>query len=329
MRIDPSHQWLMALPPLPEPPPRPEAKANMIGLIPLFVSPYGRQDNIHAYVRAAVHSRDSCLRHTDAIARGVPIQLYIEDVVLERCKSELLENHIDIEKDVRVFSAPLLEYSKDGVWGQLAKKMCVYYDPQFADIDWVVCWDAAVWFPKGTDFKFNFIRAQPILDIGYIEVRKNIRWTQYWEDEWLKILARMTEKSEIEMHWYVSTFEPLGLFEPGDKIQFPVGGLWTYPAAHFHTLNKDFVWWMSEYSPYFGCDEITATVWSYCFDLNIVSLTDYFGWRFISCRHIPEGIAWNSPTPTVLFGKPNSEEKLSKLLKAIGHNERSSCTPLS
>ncbi len=256
------------LPDLAEPPQSENIRnTKHIALIPLFSDAYKPIENIDAFMRAAIYSRWTCLQHTDAIEQGVEVKLYVEDLLRDRLEDVMLDNYIDPDKHVLWFNAPPLEKTEHGIHGYLGKQMYPYWDKRVAHYDRITVWDADLFFLPAAKTLFERFHKLPESQIGYIIAHK-IPWEHlkiHWDLHFIADtkLGGVTRKRLLEMAG-VPKFQ-------GDVV-FPLGCFWTYPAKYFHTHHPEVVKWISVYGPYFGNDQITATCWSYMFEMDIYSI---------------------------------------------------------
>ena len=241
-------------------------------LIPLFTDDYRNLGNLGPLLRAAIHSRASALRNTDATAQNVSVKLYIEDILRETFEQTLCNNFINPDEDVIWFHAPPLEKTRDGIYGNLGRQMFAYWDERFAQYQRVTVWDADLFFLVACKAHNLFERFAklPMDAIGYL-----FAYPVAWR--------------ELKLHWYLTLDEdtkaggiPLrdllkmaGMPKFEGDVYYPMGCFWTYPARHFHKHHPDFVNWMRTYAPYFGNDQAIATCWNKKFGIPLLSLNEH------------------------------------------------------
>lgn len=271
--IDECYRTFWNLPDIDTPPPRAaETGCEHLCLIPLFTDAYRRVENLAAFIRAAIHSRDSCLRNTDATEQGVVVKLYIEDILYETFEQTLRHNYIDPDEDVLWFHAPPLELTADGIYGHLGKQMWAYWDERLVGYERVTVWDADMFFLAACKEHGLFARfgQLPAEEIGYL-CAYPVPWQQLWRHWNLHLIADTklggVSRKDLLAMAAVPKFE-------GD-VFFPMGCFWTYPAKHFHGHRPDFVAWMRAYAPYFGNDQIIAACWNVKFGIPLFPLDMY------------------------------------------------------
>ena len=235
-------------------------------LIPVFFDAYTRDVNVYAYIRSAIYSRMTCLTRTDAVAENVSVKLYVENDLEKLIEPILKSNGIDMDKDVVWFAAPPLEKSQGGVWGRLGKKMVSYWDDRFKAYDWVVSWDADVFWRKEPKF-FEKLRGMP-KRIGYI--RENI------SHDWKLRMTRNIEKSRIPTDTLLDMAGVPKDIQDTEMLKSVVGYLWCYPAKHFHEHHADFIEWLWDFAPYIGDDEICNALTQKMFGLDIFDIEHVF-----------------------------------------------------
>ena len=243
-------------------------RKNCIGLIPVFFDAYTRPINVHAFIKAAIHSRRTCLIKSDAIKEEVAIKLYMEDGLQGIAQNALESNGIDVDKDIIWFKAAPLPDTEKGRWGHLGKQMIPYWDDRFAEYDWIAVWDADVfWFRKNEFFKKLKEHKK---QIGYIGKQTHFQIE--------KTLEQDTELGGIPVNdLMIKAGVNVGHVLKAHDMKKARGHLWVYPAKYFHKNCKDFVYWMWDYAPYFGNDEILSLFWTQLFDLDFFSIAEDFG----------------------------------------------------
>ena len=309
--IDPLFAGYWRLPDLLEPSPAPRTpNPRCIAINQLFIDVNHRHQNLDAFIRAMIHSRDTALKHTDAVSQGVEIKLYIEDVLRERFEKTFHENHIDPDKDVLWFNAPPLEHTNNGVWAGFGKKLIPYWDERFADYDWVIIWDADIFFQPLPNTMFEKLLNLEFRNIGYIYSKVILR--SKYGIIFDSVLNRALEKTGITRQ---ALYEMMDINDDRFTMVKPSGCLWAYPAQHFHNQHQDFIKWMRQYGPYFGDDELIADHWSAKFRLNIESLHKHLGIAVNSILYYI--IANGRPIGNILHGRIDlrEEEQLHNLLK--------------
>ena len=265
--IDNKFKCLWNLPSLTEPTPVPtHPDTTKIALVVLFIDPYHRHQNLLAWVRGAIYSRWSALMYTDAIAQGIEVKFYFEDVLRQMLEPVLLENHVDPDKDVIWFHA---SPPKDKVWGHLGKKMVTYWDPQLQHYDRIITWDADTFFLPRPNNMFEKLNNIPTDKIGFFRaflMEWNIRKSGF-----ISRVERDTNKSEVSVY---KLFKMSGVNLNGftNGVYKMSGFLWTYSPAYFHKHHTDFVNWMSTHAPYLGNDEETLAMAAQVFKLKFLSL---------------------------------------------------------
>ena len=309
--IDPLFAGYWRLPDLLEASPVPGTpNPRCIAINQLFIDVNHRHQNLDAFIRAMIHSRDTALKFTDAVSQGVEIKLYIEDVLRERFEETFHENHIDPDKDVLWFRAPPLEKTNNGVWAGFGKKLIPYWDERFADYDWVVVWDADIFFQPLPNTMFEKLLNLEFRNIGYI-YSKVIQRSKYG-DMFDSVLNRALAKTGITRQ---ALYEMMDINDDRFTMIKPSGCLWAYPAKHFHKEHQDFIEWIRQYGPYFGDDELIADHWSHKFGLDIESLHKHLDIAINSIMYYI--IANGRPIGNILHGRIDlrEEAQLHNLLK--------------
>ena len=266
--LAPAHEAFWRLPDLPEPSETPSEPSDTIALIPLFVDAYRGISHVDGLLRAAIYSRMTCIRSTDSLEKGVQVKLYIEDILRDRFLPTLEANHVDPDEDVMWFSAPPREDTKNGIWNFLGKKTILYYDRRLSDYEWVVSWDADLFFCP---------RCAPIFS-RIEELQKTVGYiiTPYKRYRAMKPGLNILLQNAIRMSGYSlrRLLSEAGINIPPDLFVYrPIGCLLTYPAKHFHKEKYEFVDWMRQFAPIIGHDEVLATYFAYKFNIPILSLS--------------------------------------------------------
>ena len=116
-----------------------EQKSDMLGLFPLF-GHYDSPQLLEGYVKAACWARHTWYKNTDAVEHGVPLKFYVQEEMLDMFEPILIENCVDIEKDVLTFKGEGLE----------SKLMAIYGDSQFDEVGWLFQIDCDLFVMDGT-----------------------------------------------------------------------------------------------------------------------------------------------------------------------------------
>ena len=296
------------LPSLEAPPPTPQTvDTETVALIVLFSDAYRRVENLQAWVRAAIYSRGSALKYTDAVKQGVEVKLYIEDVLRPMLTPSLEENFVDVDKDVVWFTPPTI----DGVWGYLGKQMCPYWDPQLLTYDRIFVWDADTFFLQRPNTMFERSKSLPLTEIYYIHAPR-LYWHTF-QHTFLSKLSKDTKRGGIPVD---TLLENAGvcLKDFPDLVTKPFGSMWTYSPSHFHAHQTDFLDWMQTYAPYFGNDELTAICYQQLFDIQIRSLSKMLK---LTMNHTPRYLSTPDTGTQILHGlfSHATEAAFQKLLQ--------------
>ena len=161
------------------------------------------------------------------------------------------------------FKAPPLEHTNNGVWAGFGKKLIPFWDERFADYDWVVVWDADIFFQPLPNIMFERLLNLELLKIGYLY--SNVFVRSKYSDMFNTVLDRGIEKIGITRE---ELYEMMDITDDRYTMVHPTGCIWAYPAKHFHSNHKDFIDWMHQYGPYFGNDELIADHWSAEFEIE-------------------------------------------------------------
>lgn len=127
-----SHLW--RLPDIAEPPPRYESSGRVCVLWPLFhrgdasAIQIRHGSLVHHCLRAAIWSRASFLRWTDAVSQGVDFKFYLDSRCLEVVAPIFAANFVDVERDVIVFDTTPTRGVPDTFWGP---KLQVFSDSRY------------------------------------------------------------------------------------------------------------------------------------------------------------------------------------------------------
>ena len=265
-RISEKYHVFYDLPNLAQAPPVVKPKNKVLALIPLFSDVYRHSLDMDGLIRSALYSRWSALMYTDAVAQGVEINLYMEDTLLPSYKAVLGDNFIKAS-DVVYFSGASPTVHGNGTWGHLGKQTCPYWDLRLSDYEWLVVWDADLFFLPGMPPIFeNLLDVDR--EIGYI--RKIALSADAHESSIVRTLQNDIVKSSLTVN---QLFRQIGFKFP-DIFERTVGHFWCYPINHFCKNHPEFITWMSEFAPVFGNDEILAGVWSSLFSLPILTMSN-------------------------------------------------------
>ena len=270
--LDALYQPLMELPIEQLPPGRSTTVSpaeRVLALIPLFADVHYRETAIDAFVRAAIYSRWSCLEYTDAAAQGVSVKFYVEETLCERLTDVFRANHIDLEEDVVWFRAPFITDRLGGGWARLSKKMCSYSDTRLAGFDWIVVWDADIFFRPGHHPLFETLQREPARELHYVRLDR-------FEWDWKRKFVWATKTGGIPIN---TLLERIGIANDAltGEVAKPLAIMWCYPAKRFHAMHPECVDWMRQHAPYFGNDEVCAMLFAHVFNFDIVSMRDRFG----------------------------------------------------
>lgn len=274
-----------------------------LALIPVFSDVYyGSAMNTLGYLCAAVYSRDTCLRHSDAIDAGVSVKLYIEEVLRdERVEGMLRANFVDPDKDVIWFTAEPFEETTDGHWSKLAKKICPYFDEQLKDYELLMGWDADLFFLPASHTLFAEILTQETDKAGYF---KALHAAWFWRS-----------KLERGIDGCGFTLEELLEYASVPKFKASVLNvttcLWTYPASHYHKQSPAMIDWLKRYAGLFSDDEVIVMLLSEMFDLQVFSMRQEYDLQLASMKHFTESDTYRYP---MVHGAPSAEQNFLKLV---------------
>ena len=246
---------------------------------------YGEKD-VERYARYAVTCYKSWKYNCDPVP---DVAFYVEDKCVDTVYRVLYDEN---KLDAHVFefnSAELI--GEDRIWARLGKKACLYIDPQFSDTEWVSSSDADLWICKPKD-------ALP-LDYDLRKLNHERIALAHWsdidasriEEDREKVFADMSEEDEFfeRYKWQIETSRiPHQEILPKDMSsdfrslcdRFGASGyykdkrntfgyymtkawLYAYPAKHFHANRQDFIEYVKQAAPLFGCDETLLRVWHY------------------------------------------------------------------
>lgn len=291
--IDDYLEPIWHLPNLRTPPPQSEEPdPKTVALVILFTDAYRRAENLRAWVRAAIYSRSSALKHTDAVSEGIAVKLYIEDILRPELAPILEENFVDVDNDVIWFTPPAI----DGVWGYLGKQMCPYWDPQLLTYDRIFVWDADTFFLPRPNPMFERSKALSLTDIYYIHAPRH-----YWhtsQHTFVSKLAKDTKKGGIPVETLLEN-AGVHLNTFPDLVVKPFGSMWAYSPSHFHAYHLSFLDWMRAYAPYFGNDELTAICYQQLFGIQILSLSKTLQ---LTMNHTPRFLSNPDTETQILHG---------------------------
>ena len=274
-----------------------EKSTRIIALIPIFTDAYYRDTTVDAFIRSAIYSRWACYEYTDAAAQGIEVKFYIEAKLYPRLKPILVANHIDVKKDVEWFAAQ----SPKAAWGRLTKKMLPYPDARFASYDWIVTWDADVFFHRPGPHNI-FKKVHSLTDDGALYYLRIDRFEWQWREKLAKATCRKpTSKDTFDYIPLQELFVHLGIRKTDltGEVAKPLGGMALYPARHWHKQHQDRIWWMREYIPYLGDDEVCAMLLAHTFNFDIRCMKKEF--------NITLG---QEPSNTLIHGKHRPPEIL-------------------
>ena len=244
-----------------------EKSTRIIALIPIFTDAYYRDTTVDAFIRSAIYSRWACYEYTDAAAQGIEVKFYIEAKLYPRLKPILVANHIDVKKDVEWFAAQ----SPKAAWGRLTKKMLPYSDARFASYDWIVTWDADVFFHRPGPHNI-FEQLHTLTDDGALYYLRIDRF----EWKWRKKLKKATKRNHVHVQ---TILDSIGIRKTSltFEVAKPLGGMTLYPARHWHTHHQDRITWMRHNIPFLGDDEVCAMLLAHTFNFNIRCMKKEFG----------------------------------------------------
>ena len=292
-----------------------EGSKTCIGLIPLFDDLYF--NSFFAYLKAAIYSRQSWILHTDASEQNVAIKLYIEDTLKFKA-IRILEANGLTEDDVIWFNAPPLPDTRQGVWGRLGKKLCLYWDEQLSDYEKIVYWDADMFKLPEPEYRDFFARA---IDEPYWSFVETVTaYRRHWRPQMIRNSVKNVHLGQIPIQ-DIFTRAGLGrvLQEVKGALTRPIGSLCVYPAAVFRSEYQDCLDWIRQHGPYIGDDEfvIGLAANKFVFYLNAL----HGGWG-LTHRNVVDYFQGDT-AHTCLHGKPitEHEERYTALLTTIGNSE--------
>lgn len=262
--ISPSYRAFARLPRLTSPAPKPEKEnRKQVAIIPIFFDLKASLEDLPALVQSAIYSRAACLKNTDAVAAGIPVKLYIEEMIVNRFAVQLMRNGVDPDEDVLTFDSTI-----HSQWSLLGKKTYCYYDPQLADYETVIGWDADTFFiehPQNTNL-FERLNRLP-KDIFYSKTTTEFPdWKASWDRH-----IKDTGKSADEMLKAIDVCED-GLSEHPR----PIGNMWMIHPAALHTQYPDMLAWIKAHGHGIGCDEVTLYLATHKFKHPVRSLQSTF-----------------------------------------------------
>ena len=136
-----------------------EQKSDMLGLFPLF-GHYDSPQLLEGYVKAACWARHTWYKNTDAVDVGVPLKFYVQEEMLDMFEPILIENCVDIEKDVLTFKGEGLE----------SKLMAIYGDSQFDEVGWLFQIDCDLFVMDGPIGFFNRFVGHDTPSVGVLKL---------------------------------------------------------------------------------------------------------------------------------------------------------------
>ena len=301
--IDPIYRAFARLPRLTEPPPQPDKESvSRLAIIPIFLDHYVRMENLPAIVQSAIYSRASCLKNTDAVANGINVKLYIQDNIGNRLAAQLIRNGVDPDEDAIYFDSTIHRS-----WNYLGKKTYCYYDPQLADYEQVIGWDADIFFPPQANNSHLFETFAQMPE--FIHYAK----TSVMTPDWKEYLYRHFRPSGLSVD---EILHQAKVKIPTYPIKNPSGSLWVIPSKSAHKHHSEMLAWIKAASPLLGCDEVTLAFASHHFKWELRSIESDYG---IGIQSI--GAYWSNPSLKMgyihMFVPHGEDERCIKYMQEI------------
>ena len=272
---------------------------KIIGILPLFTdTEYGGKAVFASYLKAAIYSRQTWLLHTDALTENVAIKLYIEDTLKSEAIPILNANGLS-EKDVIYFNVPPLPDTSLGRWNRLGKKLVLYWDPQLADYEKIVYWDADLFKLRPPTDVFSHFKDARNRNLSFLVTITKLR--RDWRPEMIRKSARNVLYGGLPIQ---DIFERAGLGRVLQEVQGaltrPAAGLGVYPAKAFHRDRQAFLAWLAAHGPYIGDDEYALALGAAKFRVHLNSIRDTWHLTYINAYSYLRG----DTDHTFVHGKP-------------------------
>ena len=286
------HLW--RLPDMLSPPPKHnEGTGKSILLWPLFhIDRYDGDDFnhntlVHHGLRGAIWSRNSFMRHTDALARGVEMKFYLEERCLPALKPILDANFVDVDRDVLLFDGSHMDGKPVT---HLGKKLSLFYDERLCGYDWVCPADFDIFFASigGVEKKYPLfqkleerapmlgtISGQNLTDVvpendEFFTIRDDFRTVH--DTCWHHFLLPNATADEQAVEWgsrVRTLLQDDAIVEQfttrTHRIPYISGSLYLYPAKHLFDTDVDRCEWIERAGRELQDDEavfsLYATQW--------------------------------------------------------------------
>ena len=249
-----------------KPAPRPENPTDTtVMLIIVYAGEeYGEYQH-QGHLRMGLWNRNAWLVNSDALDYNVDVKLYLEDKIVDTYAETLKENHINLDTDAYIFSAPPIDEKhrtadyQTMLWGHWGKKMVSYFDDQLKGYARIVACDAdhMALRPEGAE-KLKFFEVLENLPETH---QHSIMYGSGRERDWGHFihnivncgshgftLAHVSEKVGIDFRQLSASFTQ------------PRGSLWTSPTKWLHENAKHFIDWIRTAAPFMGHDEMVLGI---------------------------------------------------------------------
>ncbi len=266
---NPYKHHLYRLPDIPSDrfPPRYSTVPKHLLLIPLFSSHGDCGGLLHHITRSACWARRSWMLFSDAMELGVKIGFYVGDISLDPILPILEANAIDIDTDVFIFDESKLD--GDPVT-HLGKKLAVFNDTQFANYEWVFQADSDLFLASPSREKgvfFSYFTDVP-REIGAVVLHTSVKKAIGHFHWWGPILGHKAFDEEAKVQHFLKKLTPLvdpdirNAYEDASVPKHVCGGgLYAFPAKHFHANRPDDCKWIADAGKALQDDEAVFSVW--------------------------------------------------------------------
>lgn len=273
------------------------------------------------YLRSALWSRNSWLVNSDAIEHGVDVKLYIEDVLFEHAKDWLVEQHIDLERDVITFSCPLIEPElrtqsyQSGRWAYWGRKMVSFWDPQLSSYERIVCCDSDTYVASPPGFRFDFFEKLENLTDYQKTACAHFNYGQN-NNMWYDFMQSLEDRAQGYSLADISKILHIDFRSLSHTFLRPKGWMWSYPAKYFHESKPETVEWIRKAAMIMGWDEFVMACAYEILGVDHFYMQDEFDMTYINCVGMTEPcIAHGRPYQSVEFRNAADEDKKSVALQ--------------
>lgn len=242
-----------------------ESKSGLC-IFPIFDHRINDSGIEHHILKSACWARRSFILFTDAMDLDIGIKFYVELATKDRVIPLLLQNKINVERDVLYFDG---SFFNDNHIRHLGKKLALFGDDQFKEYQWVWQLDTDLFVSSPERKKHNLFNEllQSPLNIGAnavwpFKVHETVR-DFHWHWAFPK---EMSEDEKIEEWLRIAhTIAPPGAVSKYTRTHSPAhtvsGWLYSFPANHYLNYHQDASDWLTNAGRVLQDDEAVFSLW--------------------------------------------------------------------